>query len=1153
MGGGAAAMNRAALPDPRRRALDPAASVWVAASAGSGKTQLLSDRVIRLMLGGARPSRILGLTFTRAAAAEMATRINGILARYATAGEAELDSALRELLDRAPQDAERLRARRLFAAVLDEPGGLRIMTIHAFAQSLLRRFPLEAAVAPHFEVLDEAGQHALTAEATLRLFAAAGEGGALAAALARLSPVVHETRFARVIAALALDRAKLRRALNHYRGVDGLIGALYELFALPVGSDEAAIVRETAAARAYDEAALVRASAALARHGSPKDQTNAARLRHWLGCDAAERAARLDDYLAIFLTQDCDARKSLAVKAVSAAAPEALDALHDEQDRLLAALERRRRATLAANTAALLRLDAQFEALYAAEKARAGALDFADQIEGARALLEDRGAGAWVLYKLDGGLDHVLVDEAQDTAPAQWRIIGALAAEFYAGLGAQEGQRTLFAVGDEKQSIFSFQGADLATLERERERLIAGARAGGFRFDDVPLVRSFRSTAPVLALVDAVFADAATRAGVARDGAPIGHLVTRAGQAGVVELWPLVEPAEAPAPDPFTPPERQEGADDPEARLATYLARRIVRWLAPQSPAEQAEAYLPARGRPMRASDLLVLVRHRTAFGPLLVAALKEHGIPVAGVDRLALTEQLAVMDLMALGDALLLPEDDLSFATLLKSPLVGLDDDQLFRLAEGRGANSLWQTLTARREEEPAFAAAQAWFAGLLAAVDFLPPFELYAGVLAKGGRARLLRRLGPEANDAIDEFLALALDHERGAAPSLQGFLHWLRGAESVVHRDSEPARTEVRVMTVHGAKGLQAPVVVLPDTVALPNPSSELYWTEAADGTPLPLFPGRVEHLDAVGRAARSARRRADAEEYRRLLYVALTRAEDRLYVAGHRNGRAIPADCWYRLIEAGFARLPGAVRVAMTEPDGPQGEAVRYEAAQEAAPDRAGDAAPAGAPPPPVPDWANRPPVPEPPPRRRRAASARLGAPPAAPSPLRAEGAARARGHIIHRLLELLPEVAPDKGPGALERYLARRALGLSPAERTEIARAVLGVLNDPALAALFGAGSLAEVPLAAELGGELITGQVDRLAVTANSVLVIDYKTGAVPARPEAAPPAYLAQLAAYRAVLTRLYPGRPIACGLLYTDRPVLHWLQENVLAAFAP
>ncbi|MGH6981539.1 MAG: 3'-5' exonuclease, partial [Stellaceae bacterium] len=450
----------------------------------------------------------------------------------------------------------------------------------------------------------------------------------------------------------------------------------------------------------------------------------------------------------------------------------------------------------------------------------------------------------------------------------------------------------VFAVGDEKQSIFSFQGADPDEFARMRERFAARIPRGKWRPVDLDL--SFRSVPAVLQAVDAVFANETASAGVVPPGVSLRHRPHRDGMAGLVEVWPAVRPLADSAESAWDPPSERRDTRSPPARLARAVARSIKGWI-------DNKELLEARGRPVTAGDILVLVRRRNVFVQELIRALKELGVPVAGADRMKLTDQIAVEDLIALGNFLLLPEDELTLAALLKSPLFDWDDDLLYALAHGR-ERSLWAELRRRAAERPEFARAAEELSALLARADFVPPYELYAQVLgARRGRHAMLRRLGPDAADPLDEFLTAALGYERIHGPSLQGFLAWLAASEAEIKRDlDQRGRDEVRVMTVHGAKGLQAPIVILPDTLQAPLQMPKLLWS--ADG--LPLWTGRDGGATAHDLAKAEAARRRD-EEYRRLLYVALTRAEDRLYVCGWETKRAAPAGNWHELVAAGLA--------------------------------------------------------------------------------------------------------------------------------------------------------------------------------------------------------------------------------------------------------
>ena len=590
--------------------------------------------------------------------------------------------------------------------------------------------------------------------------------------------------------------------------------------------------------------------------------------------------------------------------------------------------------------------------------------------------------------------------------------------------------------------------------------------------------------------------------------------------------------------------EREE-ADDPAARLAALIAERVASWT--QEPAaERSDGWLEARGRSIRPGDVLVLVRRRGPFVDHLLRAFKARGVPVAGIDRMVLTEQLAVMDLIALGEFCLLPGDDLTLATVLKSPLIGLDEDALFALAYERGDASLWATLARRRGENAAFANAYEALASLRNDADTTAPFEFYSEVLgARGGRAALLGRLGPESGDAIEEFLALALAYGRSHPPSLQGFLHWVQDGRAEIARDFEQGRDEVRIMTVHGAKGLEAPVVFLPDTMRKPRSRDPLVWLEeeGADGGAGAveglLFPGRASREDPLTREARAQARTAQEEEYRRLLYVAMTRAEDRLYVCGWQGRDTPPEDCWYALVRSGLESLTGVEPLAM-----PEGAGLVYAEPQTASLPLRAEPPPEADTPAPLPPELRVPPAEEPPAPRPLAPSRALPEP-APHSPIDAAGqSARLRGIAAHKLLEHLPALAPADRPDAARRLLARH--DLADGEREALAEAIIALVADPAFAALFAPNALAEAPISAVVGDRVISGQIDRLLVGEREVIALDYKTGRAPPDDASVPEAYRAQMESYRAVLAAVFPDRTITCGLLFVDAPRLIWLPAD-------
>lgn len=1157
-----AADARARASRAQRVASDPKLSTFVAASAGSGKTKLLTDRLLRLMLAGVDPGRILCLTYTRNGAAEMALRLQDRLGRWVSLSDAALDQALDEL-GTPPSAANRARARALFAIVLDLPGGMRIETIHAFCQSLLRRFPLEAELSPHFRLEEERD-------------AALGLREALEQVLGRIhdedQPLTDAVNLlAAETSASTLDQMLSKADMARDR-IEALLAedalALEERVRQLLGTrrDEAALAEDAVTGGAWAD--LRAALGTIAAEGPAKAAERAYALLDWLSKDAKARLALWDEWASRFFGSKGDplACSTLVGKALDARRPDLWPIMEREQQRIEALNEARSAARLAALSIAFLRICLPVLRLQAQRRQVEGLMDYGGLILRSNDLLRDPGA-AWVLFKLDHGLDHLLLDEVQDTAPAQWTIAGSLTAEFFAGIGVRDaagmGTRTVFAVGDRKQSIFGFQGADLRSFDEWRARLSAQVRAAGLGWHDGALDVSFRSTVPVLRLVDAVFADPEAARGVVEPGGlPLAHLSARPEDAGCVELWPLIAREEMPAPEAWTIPESNLSQSSGPGELA----RQLALWLARLT---DGTTLLESQGRPVSPGDILILLQRRAPLAPMLVRELKAAGVAVAGLDRLALTQQPAVQDLVALAESLLLPEDDLTFACWLTSPLGGLSDDSLMALAAGRRARHLAESLRLRAGERADWSAAWAFFAALQGKVDYASPYALLSEALgALGGRARLYRRLGPEAAEPVDELLQAALNHATSHPPSLQSFLHWLRQSTAEAKREPEAAGDAVRIMTVHASKGLQAPIVILPDAARPPGGDREpLLWLPDADtGLSLPIpMPSKANQCNAS--EVVQARLRADREEeHHRLLYVALTRAEDRLIVCGWENGRANRrSTTWYELIERGFTRLgvemeplgvagvfpPTHRRIASPQRRPPPGQK----------PDTAADLAP-------PPAWLGfdragrlQPPPAEPPRPRPLAPSrpetAAFGPVPPTLSP-QAQGAAPrsglARGALIHSLLQYLP----DLPPGARQRlglaFLCRDGAGLAADEAEAILGQCAAILAHPALAAAFLPGSRAEVPVAGEIGGIVINGIIDRLAVTETEVIALDYKTNRrPPAEPAKVPLLYLRQMAAYAALLGAIFPSRAIRCALVWTETASVMLLPAPVLAAHAP
>lgn len=1124
-----------ALLDTQAEAADPAAHAWVTASAGTGKTQVLVARVLRLLLAGVPPTNILCITFTKLAAAEMQERVLARLAYWARADEAALATDLMALGE-PDDDAGRLRARRLFAQLLDGPQGLAVQTIHAFAQSLIGSFPVEAGVAPGFETLDDRAGQGLRRDVLVRAIETATEtrDEAFLADIAALSLSGGEAGLMRMLGTIG----RHAEALAALAGV-ALAPMLRRGFGLP--SDSTATADLAAGLAGIDRADIARLATGWAGSDKPSAQGFADKIAPWLA-----NPHDWDTLRSVFLTDTGTPRAVSRVVLVGMeAADPGLKALFETLAAQIHAIDVRQRLHRAVDIIAVqMRVGCRLAQDWLAAKARAGVVDYDDMIEAARRLLVAPGAADWVRYKLDNRIDHILVDEAQDTNLAQWEIITRLAEEFFAGLGAREAPRRLFVVGDFKQAIFGFQGSDPKVYRDQFETFRTLNEGSEPPFSRIGLDTNFRSVPAVLDIVDDVAglleADPATQ--LEPDGVR-AHRPHRKGSAGAVALLPPMVTADE---DDNDGDEDSEGERPGQAEIdhAQALAAMIASWLDPQTP-----LFLPGRGRPVAAQDILVLVRKRTAFSAALVAALHSHGVPVAGVDRLRLSEPLAVADMLSLVRFALLPDDDLNLACLIVSPFLGLSQDQLFTLAHGR-KTSLWAAM--RSSEDPAVVAARSWLEQLLGFADYAAPYAFFERVLSGplGGRARLLARLGEDARDAIDTMLDQALAYQHSQPPSLQGFLDWTLAEDVEIKRDPDAPLDAVRLMTVHGAKGLQAPVVVLADAARLPDLRGQDALVMDFDGRWLPILPPSAKALggDVTGplQAARDSARADALAEHLRLLYVALTRAEDLLLVSGVApRPKKTPGDhdhlSWHRLVAAAMDQR------GVTAADHPHfGRGVRIHASGAPAPRISLDLEPEASRLT-LPDWTRTMAPEEARPPRPLSPSA-LGPDMEAQPPAGAAAMAAARrGAALHALFERLPAAAPER----------RRALGLAYAaqlapdgDAEALVDEVLRVVEDPARAAIFGPESLAEAPVAALVGETVVAGQVDRLLVTDSRVTIIDFKTGRrVPGGIEAIPAAHIAQMAGYAAALEAVFPGREVTAGLLYTAGPRLWMLPAARIA----
>lgn len=1040
-------------------AADPKASAWVAASAGTGKTKVLTDRILNLLLQGYAPERIVCLTFTKAAAAEMMNRLTQRLAQWVTLPEPQLHQELEKLIgNNTIPPAVLTRARHLFTLVLDAPGGMKIQTIHGFCQSVLGRFPLEAGIPPHFRILDEVQAEEILLEAQQAVFSKPTP--LIEAALTILNPFMADQRFTTLLNDFYGQRARVLALLSQYQTVEDHGRALLQFLEIESFVENPGEILKPDLVDQLKE-----------RFVPP-------------GLD-------FEAYVTTYLTQKGEIRKKLLPDQLT----QAESVLRFT--RSLSSLE------LAQRTLAFLILFQEILTQYQDRKSRRCLLDYDDLIQQTQELLTQPGVAAWVLYKLDGGIDHLLVDEAQDTNAAQWQIIARLTNEFFT---PDKPYRTIFIVGDAKQSIYSFQGANPHDFLKIKTYFSDLVQRMGQEWRDVQLDLSYRSTTAVLQIIDEVFSNAQNRRGVAFDEGEIVHQAFRDHHPGLVELWPLQEASSDQAeglkgewPLPLARVEHSS----PQSQLAVYLADQVAHRLS-------SRTVLPSTGNPIEPRDILILVRKRSALVHEMIRALKKRDIPVAGSDRLVLKDHIAVMDLLALGQFVLLPEDDLNLACVLRSPLIGLSEEDLFTLAYGR-EGTLWACLSQKKLENETFQMAHEWLIACLDKADYLPVYEFYSWVLSQGaGWSRFLSRLGQEAEDALEEFLCQTLIYDHDHPSSLQGFFHFMTHQSQEIKRDAaDTIHNQVRIMTIHGSKGLQAPIVILPDATESSNGKWDpLLWTEnlvllspaAAQDTTKTLF-------------FKQRRKEESQQENRRLLYVALTRAQDHLYIGGWTNGKDLPPDCWYKIIQNALEIKGGTGSSRYDQGDNQAPLYSTHQSSQERQP---------------LPLWVKKPIT------EKKITTPETLQPKALSTP------AMERGSLIHRFFEFLPTLPEET------RYLAASQMihkaGFSLADWEIDIQTTLTLLKDPHFEGLFSLDSLAEVPVIGEKDGKPFQGRIDRLLVTPDTLIIVDYKTNQNPPTDlEDIPEAYVQQLENYAVALKAIYPYHKIRKILLWTQGPYIH------------
>ena len=1132
--------------DDQHRAANPENSAWVSANAGSGKTYVLALRVIHLMLSGTAPSRILCLTFTKAAAAEMSNRVFEKLSHWAVLNDTTLAKEITKVTGQPATAKVLRRGRQLFALALDTPGGLKIQTVHAFCEALLHQFPLEANVSGHFQVLDDFAQKALLEESRKRILLKANRGDEiLSDAFETAMNFGSDDAMFKALDTLVSERETFLEWADI--GIDAAMAPMFEHVKMETNSRlEDIEVQSLALTNIPDEQWLAIANL-VKEIGGARNLEASLTIEQFLS--ASEPARRSSLLAKLLLTKSGAPRASVFTKAVNEQMPELPELIEEETANLLAGIEKIRIWKMLNGSRALFNIALETLETYGRLKHSRGFVDYDDLINRAANLLMRSEIRQWVQYKLDRGIDHLLIDEAQDTSPRQWQIVDAITEDFHSGETASLRTRTVFAVGDEKQSIYSFQGAEPEAFERQARALKKRVAQSGKNFESVNLHLSFRSTKAVLSAVDKVFENPENAKGLNHDGASTIHESIRGNDPGLVEIWPLYKKEKTEKPSEWLAPLDHQTAEDPAIVLANRIASTIKSWIGKP---------LEGTGNPIRHGDILVLVRKRDRFVTALTRAMKNEGLAVAGSDRLKLTEHIAVEDLLALGRFVLMPQDDLSLAAFLKSPLFGISEQALFDLSVDRKRKSLWQQVSYLANENNA--PAKDIFKKinqLLKSSRTLPVYEFYAQLLGPmGGRKAFMRHLGNEVEEILDAFLNQCLAYDQIGRRGLEDFIARLTGSAPDIKRELDLGQDEIRIMTVHASKGLEAPIVFLVDSCGpafSANHRPAVMKVSIEEEESFLWQPTKDDGIGITQSSLASVQQRAE-EEYRRLLYVGMTRAADRLIVCGYKGSADLKYSHWHPMV---WQALEGGSQEIL-DADG-LSTAIRWVgneigSAREPKPHQSIEKSSAK----PLPDWILTKPALEPPPPRPLTPSGAyftieedIGGIKFAPLEV-SRGDAAMRGSVSHKLLQYLPEYAPDQRRSVAESYIAR--LGLASGTTENLVEDVMAILEHGDFAPIFSENSQAEVSIAGHInlksGRRLISGQIDRLLVKDDHVWIIDYKTGRqIPANAEEISGSYLSQLALYQHIIAQVYPNKAVKCALLWAEGPKLMPVGDASLA----
>jgi ATP-dependent helicase/nuclease subunit A len=1055
------------------QASDPAYSVFVSASAGTGKTKILCDRFIRLLLSGCLPENILCLTFTNAAATEMRERIKLQLKMWAQ--QTELSRIKQDLLDLTGEEADADTIKNVsglyskFKASMDN---IKINTIHAFCLAILKQFSFLDREFTVTDIIDEAKKAELLEATCYEVFDHPND--ATSDAIDVLTEFYDFKKIIELIEELVIsNKIKFENYITKFTDVAELKASIYELHQADINNK----------ATRLTEAFLLQSKPRIESVCIKLQQINESlgvRLLYALS------TKDIDLFRDALLNEEGVLKSRILKKEIKEKFPEIFSVLENEATKLIEFLATYRKQICAEYNFALSVLAKYVYQQYENHKATIGLIEYDDLLKDSIKLLKNSQYSNWVMYNLDYKIDHILVDESQDLSPLQWELIQIIADEFFVGDGIKEYTRTIFIVGDYKQSIYSFQGAEPLIFNKIKHYFAKRVTESGNKWREIEMNTSFRTTAYVLQLVDNIFNQQVFNQAVIPSAGKIEHKPWREGN-GFAENWELSEKDNSGVKvKGWQLPKLEPKMNEPKYKVADLIASNIAQWV-------NSGRILCGRDRAVVPSDIMILVRKRSEFTKLLSAQLKKHSIPIIDQDYYTLSDEIIFQDLVALGNFLLFPYDDLNLACLLKSPIIGLTEDELFMLAHNRTGRLL--------DELKKLPEVHKYLTELPPRLNHQTLYQFYHGVLEIDKKSsHFIERFGAKALEVIDNFYSLVNKYQQSNLSSLYGFVRWLQRPEVKVQSHTFSGDSAVRILTVHGAKGLQAPIVILADAASSEQtPHEQIFWYDKRNSSQninadyWMFFSTYKDYEDDFTKEVKELNMQKIYDESLRLLYVALTRAEDELYVAGWKNNKA--AKSWYNIVKD---NLPDLERPA----DKVVADYKRRKQIEERE----------------LPEFLKS--------DYQSGTNHRLQAVTQGDKEQTKE---MLEGQIIHELLQRLPRLSIKQQQSYLLMIKQKYQKNFSLEEIDGLVQEVKKNIEE--FAFIFTKEALPEVPIMGKINGKNISARVDCLIVGADEVKIIDFKSDKNIAQNK---DKYYLQLNTYKELVGKIYPDKVISCYLLW-------------------